>query len=106
MANSLRLKAILKSVTFATHFLVLRSPEGPAKLWHSRVGEEECVFQILDIAAAQRQPQYAATDSFSLASPRFSVTMPVRFFGGVAKWSKATVCKTVIREFKSHRRLF
>jgi hypothetical protein len=25
--------------------------------------------------------------------------------GGVAKWSKATVCKTVIRGFESHRRL-
>jgi hypothetical protein len=25
--------------------------------------------------------------------------------GGVAKWPKATVCKTVIREFESHRRL-
>ncbi len=26
--------------------------------------------------------------------------------GGVAKWPKATVCKTVIRGFDSHRRLF
>ena len=26
--------------------------------------------------------------------------------GGVAKWSKATVCKTVIRRFESARRLF
>jgi hypothetical protein len=26
-------------------------------------------------------------------------------FGGVAKWPKATVCKTVIRGFDSHRRL-
>ena len=26
--------------------------------------------------------------------------------GGVAKWSKATVCKTVIHGFESHRRLF
>jgi hypothetical protein len=26
--------------------------------------------------------------------------------GGVAKWSKATVCKTVIRRFESGRRLF
>ena len=27
-------------------------------------------------------------------------------YGGVAKWPKATVCKTVIRRFKSGRRLF
>ena len=27
------------------------------------------------------------------------------FFGGVAKWTKATVCKTVIHGFESHRRL-
>ena len=26
--------------------------------------------------------------------------------GGIAKWPKATVCKTVIRGFKSHSRLF
>ncbi len=26
-------------------------------------------------------------------------------FGGVAKWPKATVCKTVIRRFESDRRL-
>ena len=26
-------------------------------------------------------------------------------FGGVAKWTKATVCKTVIHGFESHRRL-
>lgn len=25
--------------------------------------------------------------------------------GGIAKWPKATVCKTVIRGFKSHSRL-
>ena len=28
------------------------------------------------------------------------------FFGGVAKWPKALVCKTNIRGFESHRRLF
>ena len=38
----------------------------------------------------------------------FPALIPIKsgyFFGGVAKWSKAKVCKTFIRRFESDRRL-
>ena len=38
---------------------------------------------------------------------RLCVNLRANFqVGGVAKWPKATVCKTVIRRFESGRRLF
>lgn len=42
---------------------------------------------------------------FSLTSASAMRKMPPSYFGGIAKWPKATVCKTVIRGFKSHSRL-
>jgi hypothetical protein len=40
-----------------------------------------------------------------LTAARKALTYPSSPDGGVAKWPKATVCKTVIRQFESARRL-
>ena len=55
---------------------------------------------------------HSRAHEFSAACLRFSLDTPAPSpynaptrYGGIAKWPKATVCKTVIRGFKSHSRL-
>ena len=44
----------------------------------------------------------AGSSPVSRSNPGF---VGIIFLGGVAKWSKAKVCKTFIRQFESDRRL-
>gem|GEM_PF-4694692 len=61
----------------------------------------------LDVMKASNSAFFAlAAALFCRKMPAFSRKLLVFLPGGIAKWIKATDCKSVIRGFDSHCRLF
>jgi hypothetical protein len=63
--------------------------------------------KLIYAGIAQLVEHHVANVNVAGSSPvsRSNPALAGFFFGGVAKWSKAKVCKTFIRRFESDRRL-